>query len=250
VTASPHDLTLCDADGQEFAATAWDRARPTGVLLVHGLLGTRRLREIVLVAEALAVRHDVLAIDVRGHGDSPGRFTWGREEWKQADAAARFLAGPGRRVAGVGFSYGGYHLVRASARGTPLERLVLVGAPVDLEVLDHFPFGPKLWRHLPAALARGRRRLRATVPPPRGEVALGDDELRRVRVPVLIVHGGSDWLVSSRHAARYAAALPDARRWDVPGGLHAEYLVHSHGDVLIAAIAAFLGDIPRFAAAS
>lgn len=240
---------LRDEDGQEFAATFWDRARPTGALVVHGLLGTRRLREIVRVAEALAVRHDVLAIDVRGHGDSPGRFTWGREEWKQVDAAARKLAAAGRRVAGIGFSYGGYHLVRACARGAPIDRLVLVGAPVDLDVLDHFPFGPKLWRHLPAVVARGRRRLRATIPPRRGEAALGDDELRRVLAPALVVHGGGDWLVSARHAARYAGALPRARRWDVPGGLHGEYLVHSHGEALIAAIAAFLGDGGRAEAA-
>lgn len=240
MSPAPRHAVLTDRDGLECAATSWESGRDAAVLLVHGLLGQRTMREIVRVAEGLAGERDVMAIDVRGHGDSPGRFTWGREEWKQVAAAARALAAGGRPVAAVGFSYGGYHVVRATARGAPLERLVLVGAPVDLRVLDHFPFGPKLWRHLPAVFHRRKRRLRAEAPPPRLDAALADEELRAVTVPALVVHGGDDWLISSRHADRYAATLPDARRWDVPGGMHGEYLVHSHGDPLIARIREFL----------
>lgn len=241
MTPLQRDFVLTDADGMDFAATLWDGARASGVLLVHGLLGTRRMREIHRVAEALGARYDVLAIDVRGHGDSPGRFTWGREEWKQVDAAARHLERPGRTVAVVGFSYGGYHALRAVASGSPIARLVVVGAPVDLRVLDHFPFGPKLWRHVPAVLNRRRRRLRAELPPRAAATPLTDDELRRVRIPTLIVHGEDDWLISPRHAERLAASVPGAHRLDIPRGLHGEYLVHSHGDLLIATIARFLG---------
>ena len=237
---TPRTIQLHDADGLVFAATEWDAGRPKAVVLVHGLLGTRSLREIVRVAEALAPRRDVLAIDVRGHGDSPGRFTWGREEWKQVAAAVAYAARAGRSVAVVGFSYGGYHAIKAAARGAPIEHLVLVGAPADLHVLDHFPFGPKLWRHVPAVLNRRRRRLRAEALPRRADAKLTDDELSRVAAPALVIHGESDWLISSRHAERYASALPSARREEIAGGFHGEYLVHSHGDQLIALIAGFL----------
>ena len=236
------DLVLRDASGLEFAATIWGAGRPSGVLLVHGVLGCRTMREIVRVAEGLVDAHDVMAIDVRGHGDSPGRFSWGREEWAQVEVAARHLASPGRSVAAVGFSYGGYHIVRAVSRGAPIGRAVLVGAPVDLHVLDHFPFGPKLWRHAPAALRRGRRRLRAEVLPSRKEAALTAEELSRVNVPVLVVHGGDDWLISARHADRYATAIAASRRLDLPRGLHGEYLVTSHGDELVAALRDFLDE--------
>ena len=236
----PRHLTLRDDTGLEFAATSWGADRPSAVLVVHGLLGRRTMREIVRVAEGLTPHHDVLAIDVRGHGDSPGRFTWGREEWRQVDAAVRHLAAPGRTIAGVGFSYGGYHLARATARGSALDRIVLVGAPVDLKVLDHFPFGPKLWRHAPALWGRGRRRLRVEWIPPGREAALRDEELRAIGIPALVVHGADDWLISSRHADRYHAVLPRSRRLDLPRGLHGEYLVDSHGDELLAAIRGFL----------
>jgi pimeloyl-ACP methyl ester carboxylesterase len=245
LTPSPRNSVLRDAGGIDFAATSWEKGRPSGVVLVHGLLGTRSMREIVRVAEALASRHDVLAIDVRGHGDSPGRFTWGREEWKQVVAAVDHLAAPGRKVAVVGFSYGGFHAVRAVARGAAVSRLALVGAPWDLRVLDHFPFGPKLWRHIPAVLRRKRRRLRAEAPPMGAVAVLTDDELARVAVPVLVVHGEGDWLISPRHAEQYATKLRHARRVDIPGGFHGEYLVHSHGEELLALLARFLGVTSR-----
>jgi pimeloyl-ACP methyl ester carboxylesterase len=76
--------------------------------------------------------------------------------------------------------------------------------------------------------------------PPREEAALRDEELRAVTVPALVVHGESDWLISARHADRYTAMLPSARRLDVPRGLHGEYLVTSHGDALVEAIRDFL----------
>src|SRR5262245_54544141 len=104
----------------------------------------------------------------------------------------------------------------------------------------HFPFGPKLWRHAPAAIGRGRRRMRVDWLPPGKEAALPDEELRAVKVPALIVHGSDDWLISARHADRYVATLPSARRLDIPRGLHGEYLVTSHGDELIEAIRSFL----------
>ena len=240
MVSTPSTRTLRDADGLAFHASAWESGRPSAVLLVHGLLGTRKMAEIATVAEALAERHDVLAIDVRGHGTSPGRFTWGREEWKQVAAASESLAAAGRSVAAVGFSFGGFHAVRATARGAPLRRLVLIGAPADLRVFDHFPFGPKLWRHFPAMIGRGRRRLHAEGPRFGARGAIGDDELAAVSVPALVIHGGDDWLVTPRHADRYASGLPFAKRVDVPGGFHGEYMVHSHGEGLIDLIRSFL----------
>ena len=235
---APKPLALPVAGDFVAAATLWEANRPTGVVLVHGLLGTRTMREIVFIAEALAHRHDVLALDVRGHGDTSGRFTWGREEWREVTSAVEHMAGAGRRVSVVGFSFGGFHAVRAAAGGAAIERLALVGAPADLRVLDHFPLGPKFWRHVPAVLGRGRRRLRAERP--RG-VPISDDELSRVRVPVLVIHGGDDWLISERHARRWVSGLPQATRKDIPGGFHGEYLVHSHGRELAEALREFLG---------
>ncbi len=235
-------LVLRDGAGVDFAGTLRDAGRPSGVVLVHGIVGSRRLPELDEVAAALAAEHDTLAIDVRGHGDTPGRFTWGREEWRQVDAAARYFAAGGRRVALVGFSFGGYHAVRAKARGAPADRLVLVSAPADRTILDHFPFGPAFWRHLPVMLRSSRRRrarFEGAYWP--GGALLSDGEIRRADCPTLVIHGTGDWLVSRRHARRYLDLLPSAAYLEFSRGFHAEYLMASHPAELLSALRDFLG---------
>ena len=234
-------LTIRDGE-TTVVGTLRSASRPSGVVIVHGIVGSRRMPEIETVAETLASRHDTLAIDVHGHGDGPGRFTWGRDEWRQVALASSWLASGGRSVAAIGFSFGGYHVAKAAARGAALARIVLVGAPVDLRVFDHFPLPRHLAAHLPAMLRRRRRLPRCERLPRLRDRALEDEELTRVTAPALIVHGTADWLVLRRHAARYAARLPRARLLEIPGGLHAEYLVDSHRDALLGAIERFFGE--------
>jgi len=224
-------------------ATLHGGGRADGVLVVHGILGFRDMAEIRDLAEFLSAERDVLAIDARGHGDDPGRFTWGREEWRQVDAAARWLAADGvRRVSAVGFSYGGFHCARAAGRGAPIDRLVLVGAPADLGKLDAVPLGRDFWRHVPAMLRRRRRQPRLERPPRLSRIALDPEDLGAIRVPTLVIHGGADWLVRRRQAERYAAGIHGARLVEVPGGLHAEYLVDSNREELFRQIRAFLDE--------
>jgi len=209
-------------------------------VVVHGILASRTLPAIVATAEALAREHDVLTIDVRGHGADSGRFTWGREEWRGVAAAARHLAEGGRRVSAVGFSFGGYHAVRAALAGAPIERLVLVGAPVDLAVADHFPFGAGFWHHVPWFVRRRRCRPRFEWPRRLRERAIAKAELALVRAPALVVHGTADWLVTRRHAEAFSASIPGSRLVEFPGGLHAEYLVESHPEAFFDGISRWL----------
>lgn len=220
--------------------TLLDGGRPSGVVLVHGIVGSRRMSEIQQVARALSRDHDVLSIDVLGHGEAAGRFTWGREEWRGVVAAARYLKEGSRRVAVIGFSFGGYHAARAAGNGAPIDRLVLVGAPVDLKVLDHFPLGLDFWRHAPAILRRKRRVPRFEWRAPIRRSALSREELGRIEAATLVIHGGGDFLISRRHAERYAAEIPHATLHEIPGGFHAEYLMGSHPEAALEAIEGFL----------
>ncbi len=224
----------------DVVGTFRDGGRASALILVHGFLGSRRLPEIDRAAAALSLDRDTLAIDVLGHGDSPGRFTWGRDEWRQVATAVRRLAEGGREVAVLGFSLGGLHAARAAARGAPIERLVLAGAPADLRILDHFPLRAGFWRSLPAMARRSRRWPRLAPLPSRPDAGIPDEELRRVSCPTLVIHGGGDWLVSRRHAERYAAAIPRCRLLEIPGGFHAEYLMDSSPGAFLSAVSEFL----------
>lgn len=237
----PVETRLRDGSGTEVVGTLRTAGRVSGVVIVPGILCWRGLPELELAAERLARSHDVLSIDVRGHGDSPGRFSWGREEWRQVDAAATHLAAGGRRVTVVGFSFGGLHAARAAAAGAPIDRLALVGAPVDLRVIDHLPGAPSLWIHLALAVRRSRRRSRFEWPRGLRATRLTPDDLGRIGARTLVVRGTRDWLVSRRHSAAYVRGISGARLVEIDRGLHAEYLLRSHPGPLLDLLLEFCG---------
>jgi pimeloyl-ACP methyl ester carboxylesterase len=232
-------VLLRDDGGPDVVGTLRDEGRGSGVVVVPGILCTRRLRGIDDLADALSAEHDTLCIDVRGHGDAPGKFSWGREEWRQVRVAAGYLARGGRRVTAVGFSFGGYHSAKAASQGAPLDRLVLVCAPVDLAVHDHFPFGGDFWRTLPAILRRPRAFPRFERPRGLAERALSHGELSAITARTLVIHSGRDWLITRRHAERYAGEIPEASLVEIADGLHAEYLMDSNRDELVGSILEF-----------
>lgn len=95
------------------------------LVLVHGFTQTARCWEPVL--PALAAEHEVLAVDVPGHGGSAA---------VDADAgmAAAAIGAVGGRATYVGYSMGGRLCLRLAVdRPDLVERLVLIGATGGLE---------------------------------------------------------------------------------------------------------------------
>lgn len=233
-------VRFTDASGTPVVGTLRETGCRAGVVLTHGIVGSRGMPELEALASALEGIRDVLSIDVRGHGDGPGRFTWGRDEWMQVEAAARHLGAPDRPVAAVGFSFGGYHTAKAAIAGAPFDRVALVGAPFDFRLYDRMPLNRALWRHLPLMIRRRRRLPRVERLPRMRERGLEARDLARIAVPTLVVHGEDDWLISRRHAEAFAAAIPRSTFLEIERGLHAEYLMQSSPEVFVGALREFL----------
>jgi alpha-beta hydrolase superfamily lysophospholipase len=130
--ASPEDHTFPAEDGTPLAARAWRAAGTRGVLVIaHGVGEHAGCYEEVARAVARPGLADVLALDFRGHGRSPGRrgvvrhyddllgdlrgaLRWAAREW------------PGRPVFLLGHSNGGQVAARVAAEPpVPLAGLVL-----------------------------------------------------------------------------------------------------------------------------
>jgi pimeloyl-ACP methyl ester carboxylesterase len=93
-------------DGVAIAVTHYDAGSGRLILLAPGFWRVRGDRENVFVAVHLArLGYDVAAFDFRGHGASGGRYTFGREEWRDLLAVARGFPGH-EGLAVVGFSMG------------------------------------------------------------------------------------------------------------------------------------------------
>lgn len=228
------------ADGVTLRATRRRVGSRHAVLVVPGILMHRDCPEHRLLAERLTTVADVLTLDVRGHGDSGGAFTWGEREPGDVATVAATLRREYQRVGGLGFSYGGYHAVLAAARERPFDAVALVAAPRSLFLLDHNFLTCGLLRSLPVMLRRRRRRTRlgrfrfARRPAPEGLVD------RIAPTPLLIAHGSDDWLIPPKHArVLYAKAGEPKRLALIEGGLHAETMLADDPEPLLAPLIAF-----------
>jgi pimeloyl-ACP methyl ester carboxylesterase len=231
------------ADGVELAATVrGGRGARRAILVVPGILTDRGCAEHVALRESLADLGDVVTLDVRGHGDSGGAFTFGHREPHDVAEVGRQLRARHASVAVVGFSFGGFHaLVAAAQEPGVFSRVASVAAPAHLGVLlDHLPSPLGLWRSLPFMARRRRRLTRLAVPSgvpvmPQGVVG------RIAPTPLLVAHGTHDWLVPVAHARRlHARAGGSARLALVEGGLHAEYMLAASPRALLGPLRDFL----------
>lgn len=187
--------------------------------------------------------HSVYAIDLPGHGRSPGGgmvtiegYVEALESWlRQRDLRHPVL---------VGHSMGGAIALCAALKlAEGLGGLVLVGTS------DHLPVNPTLlgmlekdetypgavdlivrWSFSPTAEARlmelSRKRMLET---PRA-VVHGDfracerydvqGELERIRLPTLVICGADDKMTPERNVRRLAQGLPDSRFELIPGAGH------------------------------
>jgi len=194
------DVTLTTADGVHLAG--WFVPAPgastSTVLLAHGLQDSKwtLLRLIPWLHDA---GYNVMAPDLRGHGRSDKRpTTIGPEEALDIRAALDWLQahGVGDSVVGLGQSLGAAALVNAAAPDGGLKGLILDSLFAEWKNVDY----ARNYGLPPEWLVPG-------VPDP---VAL----IRRVHVPVLIIHGTADNLVHVDHALRlYQAANEPKEMW-------------------------------------
>jgi fermentation-respiration switch protein FrsA (DUF1100 family) len=237
--ADEHIESFRMADGVTLRGTRVAAGHRRVILVSPGIFLHRESVEHRLLARALAATADVVTIDIRGHGDSEGAFTWGVREPDDVAAVAAALRGRYDHVGGLGFSFGGHHVGMAAALHRPFDAVALVAAPRNLFLLDHNFFTGSLLRSLPLILRRQRRRTRVALPlrpPP----ALGRVVDRIAPTPLLIGHGAADWLIPAAHArALFARAGEPKSLLMIERALHAENILVDEPEPLISALVDF-----------
>lgn len=220
-------VRLVTRDGVPIAGSYWPGTRPDGpaVLLLHGINNTRRLFDAK--AQWLnGLGYGILAIDMRGHGESGAvERTFGWREGEDAEAALRWLrvGKPRRKVGVIGVSLGGAAALLGHGGPIPADAMVLHAVYPDIRTA----IANRIARFAGGALARlgepllsDQSYLRYGVAPERIAPIEG---LRRYRGPVLIIGGTADWnttLADSR--AMYAAAPGPKALWLVGGADHVQ----------------------------
>ncbi len=233
-------------DGTPLRLTRVETGASAVALVVPGIFADRRMPEHVLLRERLAGLLDAATLDVRGHGQSGGAFTWGVREPGDVARLARRLRATYARVLGVGFSFGGFHCTLAAAaeaaagREPLFDALALVGTPAHLLLLDHNPLGVGLLRHLRPALRR-RRRFTRLSPWPFPRPADPQDVIAGIAVLALATWAFG-WRLRVRVAgvAHHERARTEKELALVARGLHAEYMLADRPDDLLRPLLAFV----------
>ncbi|EMH2959554.1 lysophospholipase [Burkholderia multivorans] len=248
---APHIGRLRTADGVELASYRWPadaRAAPprATVALLHGL-AEHAGRYAPLAARLNAAGIDLLAIDLRGHGRSPGKRAWVArfdEYLDDADALVDEAARAPTPLFLMGHSMGGaiaalYAIERAPARACTLAGLVLSspalapGRDVPRWMLALSRLISRVWPTFPAIridaalLSRDADVVAANRadplvhhgPAPARTGAEILDAMARIergrsalRVPVLVYHGTADKLTEPDGSRTFGARVGSADR--------------------------------------
>ncbi|MBM7439461.1 alpha/beta fold hydrolase [Streptomyces sp. HB132] len=223
------DVSSVQAGGIRLAYRTWGEPSAPPVVLAHGRGGSSL--DWTGIAEELAVRHRVYAVDFRGHGlsDWPGRYSFElfRDDL-HAFLEARNL--PGATV--IGHSMGGAAALLLAGRHPALiGTLVIEDAPALLPLDPPRPPAERPpgecdydWQVVPSTDAQ------LNAPDPAGRDGLGE-----ITAPTLVV-GGSRSHVDQEQLAWTARQIAGGRFVSVDAG----HLVHADNpQALLAALRAF-----------
>ncbi|MBR7963611.1 lysophospholipase [Burkholderia vietnamiensis] len=282
---APRMGRLRTADGLELASYRWPAGDGTlppraTIALVHGL-AEHAGRYAALAARLNAAGIDVLAIDLRGHGQSPGKRAWVErfdDYLNDADALVAEAARGNTPLFLMGHSMGGaiaalYAIERVPAPGHALAGLVLSspalapGHDVPRWMLAMSRFISRVWPTFPAIridaalLSRDPAVVAANradplvhhgaVPARTGAEIL--DAMARIergrgtlRVPVLVYHGTDDKLTEPDGSRAFGAHVgsPDRTLTIFEGGFHETMNDLERDRVIDALIAWILARVP------
>ncbi|HVR43329.1 MAG TPA: alpha/beta fold hydrolase [Thermoanaerobaculia bacterium] len=201
------------------------------VLVVPGFWRTRRWPTMLELARRIGASGAAAAIlDLRGHGDSGGRFGFNLGEYRDLEAVARDLVarGAAHRIDVIAFSLGASIAVTAAARvpELPWGAFLLVSPVARFRSIFPAANPFTLHRHLTFSQAFRSPRFdwgfcfRSKLDAAR--------EIANAAIDVTIIHARHDWLVHHRHGRILWERAPEPRKLiilPVRGRYHADRLM-------------------------
>jgi alpha-beta hydrolase superfamily lysophospholipase len=234
-------VSLRSTDG--IALKAWwlpADGNPRGtVIIAHGVDHTR---QVMLPRAAFLVHggYNVLALDLRGHGESAAQYVSpGYLEARDVLGGIRYVRSRGVSgpIALLGVSYGAAASLLAAAQSSNVAAVVADGPYPNAKAVwkninRHFIHDPKTppWMRAACVVASapGIPAASMLVYYLRTGVYLGPDWVSvvsaapQIHVPVLLISGSSDWIVPTAQVRQVQAALASSRKplLIIPGAQH------------------------------
>ncbi len=130
-----HKFHVAAKDGVRIAGIHMNPHQGDTLLLyVHGFMSGKNHRRVPNFVEACTDFTDVMAIDLRGHGDSDGGCTMGALEVLDVEAVYQYARSLGyRHIISVGSSMGGATVIRHAALYQNVDAVATIGAFADVK---------------------------------------------------------------------------------------------------------------------
>lgn len=228
--------SLSSSDGTIIAYHHYKSGSRNVIVSAHGFYDSKDSELSQKLRKLLADSYDVVLFDFRGHGKSSGLFTWTSNESDDLKTVLKFIQGRYEKIGLIGFSMGGSISINTLAETDMVNSFVCVSAPSDVSKIDY-----KLWELNPeneivySLLTKEGRKGKGVRPGPFWlDKKKPIDSVRKIKAPVMFIHGSKDWLIKPWHSqALYDAAPTHKKLAVIEGGPHAEYLLLRNSDEFI-----------------
>lgn len=230
-------------DGTIIRFDVYDHPGPATVVVLPGFWRHRRYPSMKRLGIRLQESgYRCVIVDLRGHGESEGRFGFNRDEWRDVDALLKILRERFGtiRIDLLGMSAGGAIAVSTAARTSHRIEGVFLISPVASfkRVVPRInPF--TIHRHIELGQAFAAPRFRWT----RRDCIPAIEDVARVHVPLELVHVKNDWLVSHVHSELLYDAANEPKQLhilDIPGHWHADRIFGIAEETIEALLLPFL----------
>ncbi len=229
--------------------SAWiiePRGAPRGtIVLLHGIRADKRM--MISPGRAFAdAGYRAVLVDLRGHGRSSGEYlTYGVVESHDISQLLDALArrGPLGPVGVYGYSYGAAVAIQLGARDPRVRAVVAISAFSTLRgvVRDYEQrLLPGVSDVLPDSYLQGAVDEAGNMASFDPDLASPLSAVRRMKTPLLLVHGTADRRVPFRHALALVHAAGGRTRFiPVAGATHGSVLADPHGKLRRATLSWF-----------
>lgn len=227
---------LMTQDGQRISYEHSTGHHDRVVIIAHGFYNSKDAVLLQKLKDDLLDEYDVFMFDFRGHGRSSGLFSWTSDEGNDLKAVLDYLKGRYRKTGIVAFSMGASVAINVLAQDGRVDSLVCVSAVSDQNRIDyHFwdldiigdlvytLFTPEGWKGRGARPGAFWNKKQRPI-----------DNIDKVAIPVLYIHGDKDWVVRPWHSrALFDKTHTDKKMVVIKDGPHAEYLMkHSESELV------------------
>jgi pimeloyl-ACP methyl ester carboxylesterase len=222
---------LTTQDNEKISYRHFSGGKDTVVIVCHGYYNSKDSDYVSALNNELSAHFDVFAFDLRGHGKSSGVFTMTSREENDFNAVLDHLKGKYAKTAVVSFSMGSAIAINTLSKRSDVQSLVCISPVSDVSKIDFNFWDLDIAQDIVYTLftAAGWRGRGVRQGPFWLKKEKPSEAVKKLKIPVLYIHGSKDWVIRPHHSRRLYANTQSKKEFVfIENGPHAEYLMRDH----------------------